>query len=203
MEIVLNILSTKTDIGEKRLDRLLPLLDKLELKYIVHYGDITLEPLESANKAMKSIISKNKDKDFTIYMEDDAILSNTFNRTRIVDIIEYHQIYTDIVSLGSHSFGQFIPLTEDSVKLTSHMYGLQFVVFFKSSYNKVLAQELKVEQNRLIDTDGMEVRTVVPMEVKSDNLGGSQIKRFKQDEIWMHNRYEEMMIGKIKEVFCK
>lgn len=197
-----NILTTKDEVGKERLKRLLPQLKALGAEYKLHYEDLELDPMEYAHRGLQNILKKNKDQEYFIYIEDDAIINEKLNLKELMDIVDNHKLSTSILSMGSHNYGQFYVLNDESCELDT-LYGLQFLVVYKRGYKLIEQTKLGVIQDRHIKGEkGESLRTLVPFKAKQDNLGGSRIKRYKRAELDFLGRYEDQMISEIKEKYC-
>lgn len=198
----LNIITTRDKRGEERLKRLLPNLQSQELKYTIHYLDLTLDPMEAVYNKVQEINKLNKDEDFYVWVEDDALIDSKLTEKKLITLIERYKSSTSILSLGSHNYGEFKILTEEVVEL-KRLQSLQFIVVYKEGYTLIDNIKLEVEQDRYINTkEGHSVRTVVPYLALQDNLEGSRIKRYQRDELAILNRYEEQIVKAIKNKYC-
>lgn len=197
------LITTKDKRGEERLKRLLPNLQNNGLKCTIHYLDLTLDPMEAVYNKMLVINKLNKDKDFYVWVEDDALIDSKLTEKELITLIEKYKSSTSILSLGSHNYGEFKILTEEVVEL-KRLQSLQFLVVYKEGYTLIDSIKLEVEQDRYINTkEGHSVRTVVPYLALQDNLEGSRIKRYRRDELAILNRYEKQIVKGIKDKYCK
>lgn len=198
----LNVITTKDKRGEERLKRLLPTLNSKDLKYTIHYLDLTLDSMEAIHNKMQEINKLNKDEDFYVWVEDDALIDPKLTEKELITLIERYKSSTSILSLGSHNYGEFKILTEEVVEL-KRLQSLQFLIIYKEGYPLIDSIKLEVEQDRYINTkEGHSVRTVVPYLALQDNLEGSRIKRYRRDELAILNRYEEQIVKGIKDKYC-
>lgn len=198
------VLTSKDERGEERLARLLPQLKKIGFQPIINYIDLGKDPMEAIHESMINICNKNKDNNYYIYVEDDAIIDPEMTMKDFIKFLaDNGKDSASILSFGSHNYGQFKVKTPYMIEL-DRAYSLQFLIVYKKGYELIKEMKLEVEQDRYIQSKlKHSIRTIIPYPVIQDNLLGSRIKRYSRDEEDFLGRYMEQMKKSIEYKYCK
>jgi hypothetical protein len=196
----LNIISTATKMGEKRLSTLLPILSCLDVDYDIIYNNVTEIGYDALTARVKLLVKQNYDNDFFIFGEDDLILTEFFSVEILYGFINECLIQkAGALFTGTHhAYGVKKTNIKGLVRLNGGR-GSQLVVVFKAMYDLILNVDNKNHIDSVLSAFGIyfDLYLTLPFLSKQEPDGDSLINKSNNKKVGELFNYSERELIKL------